>query len=153
MGKLTFAFKGNASEQVIKLLPLHHKVILESSLEAVDTFIEDLILVQPETILGLGEYSGPDTDAIRIETAAWNKFRNNSIELGAAKILKIRPFIKPTENMKITQGLGNSWCNLISYKIQEKINTGELHSEYTFLHIPKSYPIERAAQELEKYTL
>lgn len=137
MGFLSFAFKGTISEDVIKQLPLHHKVILESSVSEIEKFIEDLIAVQPEHIVGMGEYSGRDQDAIRIETAAWNIFRNSVIDENSAKILKLHPFLKVTEGFKIANALGNSWCNLVSYKIQEKINSGELQSKFTFLHIPK----------------
>lgn len=147
MGFLTFAFKGTVSEEIIKLLPLHHKVILESSLPSIDSFVQDLLTVQPEFILGLGEYTGRGDEKIRIETVTWNKFRNNRIGSGP-EFLTIHPFVKLSEGFKLTHALGNSWCNLISYKIVEQIENKKLKSKYTFLHIPKNYSLETVSESL-----
>jgi pyrrolidone-carboxylate peptidase len=42
--------------------------------------------------------------------------------------------------------LGNSWCNLISWKIMRIIKDGSLHSRFTFLHIPKVFPRAQAIE-------
>lgn len=48
--------------------------------------------------------------------------------------------------MKYATAMGNSWCNLISWKIVELIQNGKLKSHYTFVHIPKDFPISEAAE-------
>ncbi|MCL5784693.1 MAG: hypothetical protein M1142_05065 [Patescibacteria group bacterium] len=105
---------------------------------------------QPEFILGMGAYSGQDNDAIRIETTTNNKFRNNIIDSKDPKTLSINPFLKPSPGMKLASGLGNSWCNFVSWKIVKLINQKSLKSQYTFLHIPKRFPVNQAVMTIEK---
>lgn len=138
MGKiLSFAFRGDASERIIRDLPLHHKVILDSDVSSIDTFLEDLLMVQPDQILGLGEYPA-ETDKVLIEARCYNTFQNEKISEDGPSMLPIPFFIPPGKNLKVSDTMGNSFHNLISYKIMEKKATGELHAAYTFLHIPKN---------------
>jgi pyrrolidone-carboxylate peptidase len=93
---------------------------------------------QPSRILGLGTYSGVDQDKIRVETVATNRFRNDSIEANAPVEININNYLEPSsENFKMASALGNSYCNLISWKIMRLISDGSLKSKYSFLHIPK----------------
>jgi len=101
--------------------------------------------------LGLGIFSGINQDKIRIETVATNRFRNHPIELNAPEKIEINNFLKPADdNFMITSGLGNSWCNLISLKIMRLIKTGSLHSQYSFLHIPKGFKWAKALSPIDK---
>ncbi|MCL5090946.1 MAG: hypothetical protein M1514_02980 [Patescibacteria group bacterium] len=65
-------------------------------------------------ILGLGSYSGIDQDKIRIETTCSNQFRNDFVEGNSYQEVKIKPLFQPTPLAKFSQGIGNSYCNLVS---------------------------------------
>ncbi len=103
-------------------------------------YLKMLLQDQPKYILGLGSYSGIDQEKIRIETICTNLFRND-YDGGVPKQTNLNYFLEPNENLKLGKAMGNSYCNQVSWKIMELINRGELHSRYTFLHIPKSVPI------------
>jgi pyrrolidone-carboxylate peptidase len=102
------------------------------------TFIEKITNAQPKLILGLGMYSRRDKDKLRIETQC--KIDDKSYA--------INYFLNPISRSKLAKGIGNSYCNYISAKIMEKINNGQLNSEYTFIHIPKSFSISEAVKEI-----
>lgn len=104
----------------------------------IDHYLKMLLNDQPSHILGLGSYSGIDKDKIRIETITTNRFRNDSIETNAPEEIKINNYLETSnENFRMAFALGNSYCNLISYKIMRLIEEGKLKSQYSFLHIPK----------------
>lgn len=103
-----------------------------------DKYLDMLIHDQPQYILGLGSYSGIDQDKIRIETICSNQFRNDFADGDQYTEVEIRPFLKPTVAMKCAKAIGNSYCNHASWKMMQLINEGKLHSQYTFLHIPKT---------------
>lgn len=99
-----------------------------------------------KTVLGLGEYGGRDSDKIRIETVCKNRFRNNDIILRGQDTIAITAFIKPNTNMKLAQGMGNSWCNKTSYLIRHSFPD----IAFSFLHIPKNFDIELAQSLIQK---
>ncbi|OGD83579.1 hypothetical protein A2572_04745 [Candidatus Collierbacteria bacterium RIFOXYD1_FULL_40_9] len=104
----------------------------------IDHYLKILLHDQPSHILGLGSYSGADQVKIRIETITTNRFRNDPIEAYAPDELRINNYLETSnENFKMASALGNSYCNLISWKIMRLIENGELKSRYSFLHIPK----------------
>lgn len=113
-------------------------------------YLDILIHDQPSYVLGLGSYSGADQDKIRIETICSNQFRNDFSEGDQYTEIKINPFLKPTAAMKYATAIGNSYCNLISWKIMQMINYEKLHSHYTFLHVPKTMKYWIASQEIDK---
>ncbi len=49
--------------------------------------------------------------------------------------------------------LGNSWCNLVSWKIMRLIEKGELQAKYNFLHIPKSFRTNTVIEIIEAMVL
>ena len=116
----------------------------------INMYLDMLIHDQPPFILGLGSYSGVDQDNIRIETICSNQFRNNFIEGDHYTETEIKPFLKPTAFMKYTKAIGNSYCNLVSWKIMQLINQNKLNSHYTFLHIPKTMKYLIAGQEIDE---
>ena len=130
---LTFSFKGTNPAG---------EVIIDSSIESIDKLVEKLIKLQPDKILGLGRYSGRDQDKIRIEATCSNKFRNSTFDNSPLTHLSINHWIQPNDEFKLAKGIGNSWCNLVSYKIMSAINSGKLKSQYTFLHIPKNVVLD-----------
>lgn len=144
-----FAFPGNMSKSVLyKLKTVDHCYIVWPN--NIEHYLNILTHDQPEFVLGLGVYSGIDQDKIWIETQATNKFRNNPIDpsFSEAEILPLNTFLEPDANSKFASGLGNSWCNLISWKITTLINQKVLKSHYTFLHIPNSF----SAPQITKVT-
>jgi pyrrolidone-carboxylate peptidase len=110
------------------------------SIGDITSFINSVKTDKPKKIIGLGIYTGKDQDMIRIETLAKNRFRNNLIESKGLNSYLMRPFVLPSFHTKLAQGLGNSYCNLISYLIMQLIELDSLESKYTFLHIPKKLP-------------
>lgn len=145
-----FALTNSLGRVLYKLKsPSHCYIVWGNNIEH---YISMLLHDQPGHILGMGIYSGVDQYKIRIETATTNKFRNDPIEISFAdKSLRINHFLKPKKNdAKLASGLGNSWCNLISWKIMRLIANGKLKSHYTFLHIPKKFPAYRTVEILDK---
>jgi len=121
----------------------------------IDHYLEMLLHDQPPYILGLGQYSGVDQDQIRIETVCTNKFRNDYVDGTEKQKIKLNSFLFANSQMKLAEAMGNSHCNLVSWRIMQLINRGELNSKYTFLHIPKNMKPWVATQiidrELEKF--
>lgn len=115
-----------------------------------EMYLEMLLHDQPAYILGLGSYSGIDQDKIRIETTCTNQFRNQYIDGQKLIHTGIKPFLKPNSFMKYATAIGNSYCNLISYRIMQLITRRELHAHYTFLHIPKTMKPWIVSQEIDK---
>lgn len=139
-----FAFPP-CSQILSQLLTCDKKTVVNP--REIDAYIQILLEDQPTYVLGLGSYSGIDQDKIRIETLAKNKFRNTSIDASLPMLqnVVINPFVQTIPQTKITSGLGNSWCNVISWKIAQLIVLKKLHSQFAFLHIPKKFDGERAA--------
>lgn len=117
----------------------------------IDHYLKMLIHDQPKHILGMGTYTGVDKDSIRIETVTKNQFRNDVIEndFPISKQIIINPFIKESENTKLASALGNSWCNLISWKIMRLIENKVLESQYTFIHIPSLFKLDYSIEVVE----
>jgi pyrrolidone-carboxylate peptidase len=133
-----FCFKGNISQKVLENLDFKNCYILESNEDSIKKFVDQLKPIQPEFILGLGQYTGRDQDKIRIETVCTNKFKNQIIE-NKLEILSINPFLTPNSLAKFSRGMGNSYCNLVSFLIKKNIDC-----QYTFLHLPKSFEASKA---------
>lgn len=145
-----FAFENNVSEKALEKLPLdqNRKKVL-SGVGSIEQYINYLKAEEPKYILGLGEYSGKDKDKIRIETVCTNKFRN----LPKSKQLPINYFFEPTESFKLAYGIGNSYCNLVSFKIMSLIENHEIDAKYTFLHIPKNLNNIIASKQISQQLL
>lgn len=143
---LIFAFKNNISEDILNGIDIPNKHLLstKSEVKFQQDFDELPNLIRTgkfEHIIGLGQYTGKDKDKIRIEQIASNHFRNNRI--GQSEYLEIPSALKNSnfdpEYFKLARGLGNSWCNLVSYKIVESIKHNDLKVTYDFLHTPKIF--------------
>lgn len=137
---IAFAFRGNISSKVLEKLDIDKKYYLKSDKKELEKFVEELIKINPKYILGLGMYSGRDKDKLRIET----HYSENG------KKFPINYFLTPGKNTKLASGIGNSYCNYISALIMKAINGGKLNSKYTFIHVPKSFEIESAVEEIGK---
>ncbi len=145
-----FALTTSLGKLLYKLKSPDHCYIVYSN--NIDHYLDLLIHDQPSHILGLGSYSGIDQDKIRIERITTNQSRNGKVEENAPNKLKINSFLPlsiPSENFKYAEAIGNSWCNLISWKIMRLIEKGVLHSQYTFLHVPKNFDQGLATLRIE----
>ena len=145
-----FSLSGQTSRISWKLKNVH--MCYEVHSNNIDHYLKMLIHDQPKYILGMGTYTGVDKDNIRIETVTKNQFRNDVIEndFPITKQIIINPFVKESENTKLASAVGNSWCNLISWKIMRLIENKELNSEYTFLHIPSSFDLKGSVILIDK---
>lgn len=139
---LAFGFKENLSGSIVEQLDEQtHKIILESEVCAIDNFLESTNLRNYDYILGVGSYSGVDKDRIRIETVCTSQFRNDKSNLIT---IKMKPFFQSSKRLKLTYRIGNSYCNLVSYKILAKYPD----LKFTFLHVPRDYSQKHAIEEI-----
>lgn len=145
-----FAFIKNLSSKVLYKLRNVDCCYLLAGKSSIDKYMEFLLHDQPENILGMGVYTGRDQDKIRIETKCSNKFRNKLIKENSLIEYDIDSFITPSEKVKTASGIGNSYCNYVSFRIMELIKNGKLNCNYTFLHIPKKRKFYEVATLIDK---
>ncbi len=147
MNVLVFGFRGTIAEKVAKELHDTADVkIIASSEQNVERFISETDFSAYDYIIGMGSYSGHDKDKVRVEASCSNQFRNDKTRL---RKLEIPYFIEPKGIFKFARGIGNSWCNLVSYALLSK----NPDIQYTFLHIPKSQSYKTVADEVRKVLL
>ena len=138
------SFKGNVSEEVCNKLKSDVKHIsLKSSERELVEFIASNNLSMYDYIFGLGEYTGRDRDSIRVEKRCNTKFRNkkyrdNKIEINY-------DFDYKAKHIKLADGIGNSYCNLLSLLILQKNPS----VQYSFLHIPKTFDANLAVDIID----
>lgn len=145
---ICFAFSGNTSEEILRKLAIDNKFIIKGK-KSVDNLINEINTKNPKYILGLGMYTGRDKNNLRLEVRCSNKFRNKTLDGRKLKDIEINNFLKPTKNSKLASGIGNSFCNMVSYKIMKLINDKDLTSQYSFIHIPRKFNANLAAVEIE----
>lgn len=139
MKLLVFAFKDTIAEQVANNLQIDaNRILIESTIEAIDELITSTRTNKYDCVLGMGSYSGRDRDQLRIETECSSQFRNNKTNL---ERVSIPYFLQPNDDMRLAKGIGNSWCNLVSYKFIKAFPS----IPYTFIHVPKLFSIDKAA--------
>lgn len=138
-----FAFRGNISARVLHRLgpATLDKYTISSNKKYIKKFISQLFDNHPSFVLGLGMYNRIDQDKLRIETECTSKDN---------KKLKINNFLTPGKRTKFACCIGNSYCNYISAQIMEIINKEKLETRYSFIHIPKSFQINEAVEEIEE---
>lgn len=144
---LVFAFEGTISEKVLAQLLCRYKLIIKSDAHKLDRYIENILKENFTYIIGLGEYSGKDKDKLRVERQCTNRFRN--IILGRQyESISISEFLLPSNNTKLSMGIGNSYCNLISFLLASSIKSKKMNTQYGFIHVPKKFEIDRAVIEI-----
>lgn len=144
MKVLIFGFRGTIAEKVLAEISIQcEKILIDSTKSSIEYLLSSDNLSGYTHILGLGAYNGRDTDKMRIETQCTNQFRNES--KSDKEFVDIEPFLGETNQMKYSKGIGNSWCNLVSYRIKAKA----LNSKYTFIHIPKSFNVNDAVSIID----
>lgn len=112
----------------------------------INHYLKILDADRPQYVLGLGRYTGRDKDRIRIETLCNNRYGKSFIEGDSYCTKEMKPYISPNGDFKYAYSLGYSWCNYISWKITELINSKRLVMKYTFLHVPKSFKSQYATE-------
>lgn len=133
MNILAFGFQGNISEEVLTGLDQSiTKYVVMSEATKINDFISRIDFASFDYVLGMGMYTGVDTDRLRIETVYTSQFRNDK---GFNRKTEISPFLHENEQFKITRKIGNSYCNLVCYLFTSKYTK----VPYSFLHIPKTY--------------
>lgn len=141
---LLFAFKGTVAEKVANKLRVPVKIItLNSSAKAIYEFVSSFEINQYDYVLGMGMYSGRDSDALRLETQCNSHFRNNKDNL---QKISIPYFLHADEGIKLAMGIGTSWCNLVSYRLLK----AKPKLKYTFIHVPKLFPVNEAAKIIDQ---
>lgn len=151
MSIYAFGFgKNNISAQVLGRLQnadLKYQIFPNN----IEHFTQILITENPEYILGMGLYSGIDKDKIRIETRCTNQFRNGPIDkfLPTSRSIEINNFVPMAAGFKYSKAMGNSYCNLVSYKIMQQIESKQISSKYSFLHIPNSHGYKISAKQID----
>ncbi len=141
---LLFTFKDTIGEKVAKRIKFPVKIFhLNSTVEAIDGFVSNIDVSQYEYILGMGMYSGRDSDALRIEIQCSSHFRNNNDNL---QKIPIPYFLHADEGIKFAAGIGTSWCNFVSFKILKT----HPKSNYSFIHIPNLFPADKASKIIDQ---
>ncbi len=147
MSILVLSFRGTVAEAVANRLHFPaDKVLLDSNKAWLEQFVASVDFTAYEYILALGEYSGRDQQALRIETVCSSQFRNNKPNM---RKVAIPYFFEPELPFKLASGIGNSWCNLLCYLILHKLASANV----TFLHIPTKFDVTRACREIERQCL
>jgi pyrrolidone-carboxylate peptidase len=143
MHTLVFGFKDTIGEAVIaRLNSRADYLLIDSNKNAIDELVSKIAKGTYDLVLGLGQYSGVDVSDIRIETNATSQFRNDKSHFEAIAI----PYaFEPQEHFKLANNIGNSWCNLVSYRLIK--TTPSLR--YTFLHIPRTFNPGSAAEAID----
>lgn len=146
---LIFAFSPTIAEKVLDRIDIKNieKRLLSSSYSAINEFVDNLDYSKFRYIIGMGVYSGRDKSQLRLETVYRNKFRNNIISKTPVTIT-VMPFMQPSKYLKIASGIGNSWCNLVSYKVSSLIDDDSI--KYNFLHIPKLFNEKLAIEAIKE---
>lgn len=106
--------------------------------KSIDKYLELLLHDQPAYILGLGVYTGPNQQQIRIERKTNNRFGQRFLTGNDLMEIEIDPFLKPGLISGYSSSIGNYYCNMVSWRIMELIRSKKLKSKYCFLHIPKN---------------
>lgn len=141
---LLYAFKNNISAHVAYNIKPADTIILDTKNKTtVESEIVNLLeLIKNSNykyIIGIGTYTS--TTDLRIELSAKNKFRNSVINnlKDSKHRLGISQFLASQDNLeKVVFGrkMGNSFCNLSSYKIREFIELHNLNCQNGFIHVP-----------------
>lgn len=133
-----FQLHNVSSRTLYQIEGFEHRTLLWG-VKSIDKYLEKLLKDQPQYILGLGIYTGKGKDYLHLETETVNQFKKSKIDDVIQDKLNINPFLKESEKLKFTNTIGTSFCNYVSWKIVSEIQKGKLKSEYSFVHIPKSF--------------
>lgn len=129
--------------------PQFDTAYIESSERAIDKFVSELDLGLYEYIIGFGLYTGPDKDKLRVETQYTSKFKTSTME-GLPGTISVEPLFRENENIKSAKAIGNSYCNLVSYKFTQRISEEGACTKYNFIHVPRGFDIDLAVETIHE---
>ncbi len=159
MKKLLVFFKGSSIHRTAfsSLSTLYTSIELSTlTLESCNQIISPVLetintTTEPLHIIAIGDYSGRNNNEIRIELVCKNKFRNKDIAQEPSykfnsyyeNIYLKNPKLIPISFKLKNTGMGNNYCNLFSYKLNEYISKlpKDLKSKiyFDFLHVPSQF--------------
>lgn len=149
---LLFAFSGTNAEPVVKQLDQaaeRDTAYIGSSERAIDKFVSEVDLDAYKYVVGFGLYTGPDKDKLRVETRYTNKFKT-SIIAKHPEATNVEPLFRDNDCVKSAQATGNSYCNLVSYRFTQRISEEGARTKYNFIHIPRGFDINLAAETIRE---
>jgi pyrrolidone-carboxylate peptidase len=117
---------------------------------SIDRYCETLLRKNPKYILGLGVYTGRGQHTLRLERVCTNRFRNTFVGGTVLEQLSLKGFLAPVQGAVFAESMGTSYCNYVSWRITSLIESGELCSKYSFVHIPKDMETEAAVSVVER---
>jgi len=109
-----FAFsKHNVSARTLWRLKNINSCYQVFARASIEKYLEHLQLEKPTHILGLGIYTGKETDKVRIETRCNNRFKgeiinveNKGFDSLKQETLEINPFLKPGDKSLYADSMG-----------------------------------------------
>ena len=137
---MTVLNKNSPTEQILK------KAVIKNSskfylhkVREVRYFITKVLQDKPDYILGLGTYSR-NSKNILIEKYCSNIFRGKIYGKRFEK-LPIPNFLDESAILKLSDSIGTSYCNYVSYLLTALINQNPLKTKYSFLHFSKKLEV------------
>jgi pyrrolidone-carboxylate peptidase len=120
----------------------------------IDRYLEKIQIERPNLIIGLGMTR--TGKSIKVEGICKNNFGqkqidkdqeiNTEVQISASKMIQKLP-----QGFIFAETIGNSYCNLMSWKIQQLIEQNNLQTKLVFIHIPKKSDkelLERGIQSI-----
>ena len=149
-------YKTNISEIIVN--KLHNKERIEKIILPID-FDRDIILkkikeTKQDIILGLSQK--PRARKIKIERKAKNiiklkkEKKSRSINKNAGEALFVNLSIDKTKGTTTAYNVGTYVCNFTMYIIINYINKHNKNIKFAFLHIPKSYNVNKGMRIINK---
>ena len=127
-----FTFVATRSQEILLTIPELDVVALQNDIAEIDRGLNDLLKRGAAQIIGVGDYSGRDTNQIRIETMARNKFRNEPIANNSVAELPLDTWLRAGQHSKFAAAMGNSLCNYAAYQLTKTIIDNQLQTSVSF---------------------
>lgn len=137
---LVISFQNTIAADVGQHLSADSYLAIESSNKGIDKAINYIADQKPARVLVLGMYAGKDSTRCRLELSCSSRFRNQ----GAHEKWRLNSWLNSVA-LKPANGMGNSWCNKLSYEVTCKYP----QLPFSFVHIPKSYEVVKAVEEIQ----
>jgi pyrrolidone-carboxylate peptidase len=149
-------FRDNITKTIIKKLRARaglKKVIFPVRFKK-KQFVQALEKYKPDAVLGLGQCSNGRT--LRIELRAVNRRRAARqrpaapIDLHGSKALPTTLRLGRCPGASLSRDAGHYVCNFSMYVMLSRMRTEETPARFGFVHVPRTYDIDRAVLIVEK---
>lgn len=146
-------YRRNITQALLQRLPKRAQLetlILPVRFEP-ELFLEPVKTLQPDYILGLGQC--PRGDLLRLERKAWNLMRDKSqgleavIEVDGPASLPVTWHLPLHSDTRVSYDAGRYVCNFSMYTLSRYAQQNQV--PYAFVHIPRSFSLNRAQAWLE----